>query len=235
MELDETQILRGQTPLAWSEWEDGAAKRAGDIPEGATRAMLLREKASHRGIAARGELRELVAFAVNQDFLDEICELTDLEYLDLNYPVTAGDLSGLKRLRRLRTLRMNGVRKITDFSPVMDLPELKTLMIEHAPHLTDLTLFREAHHLRSLGLEGSMWTTMRIASLKPLAGLRSLEALFLTSVVLKDKGLACLAECPRLRILDCARFAPKPEFDRLRALMPGLDCLWCDKYEIDGR
>ena len=40
-----------------------------------------REKNSHRGISCLTELRSLIAYQVNQEFLDEICELPLLELL----------------------------------------------------------------------------------------------------------------------------------------------------------
>ncbi len=194
--------------------------------------MLGRTKASHKGVSALKNLRELMAFDVNQDFFDEICELDNLEYLHLNYPVTAVDISGIKRLSKLKTLKMDSVRKVSDFTPVLSLPHLHTLIIANAKNLTDIEFLESAHHLKVIGVEGSMWTKQKIQSLRPLSGLQQLEALFMTTVVLEDQDLIYLASCPKLRILDCARFAPKSEFERLRRLMPDIECRWCEQYDI---
>lgn len=231
--LGEIDRLRGNDPLGWNAAESEPVTRPDVIPEAATRAVVVRKGASHRGIAARHGLRALVAMAVNQDFLDEICELSGLEYLHLGDPVTAEDLSGIARLGRLRTLKLDGVRKARDFSPLLAPPGLRILTIGNAPGLRDLDFLADAHQLASIGVEGDIWTAQKIESLRPLGGLRELEALFHTNVVLRDKELSYLADCPKLRILRCARFAPKRQFEALRRLMPDLRCEWCDRYEID--
>ena len=229
----ETQRLRGSRAVVWTTMPDAHPTEVESIPLHATHACLHRVKDSHDGISKRRKLQELVAYSVNQDYLDEICELRSLEFLHLGHPVTATDLAGVSQLENLHTLRLQSVRHIEDFSPLLSLPRLHTLMIEHAKHLSDIEFLSGAHHLRVIGVEGSMWTHQRVASLQPLSGLRNLEALFMTSVRLKDKDLTYLAGCPKLRILDCARFAPKRSFDALRAAMPDLACSWCDDYEIN--
>ena len=192
-----------------------------------------REKNSHRGISECTQVRKLIAKQVNQDFLDEISGLKDLEYLELEV-VTAEDLSPLQQLDHLRTLRIDSLRKAKDFMPLLNLPSLTKLFLQNSKHLHSLEPFSTAHQLVSLGVEGGMWSPQKIPSLKPLEGLASLEALFLTSVQLEDKNLSCLAAIPNLKLLKCARFAPKSEFEALRELMPELQCDWCDKYEIEG-
>lgn len=220
------QRLRGHDQLDWEEWRPLHVLSAGLIPPDAERASLRREKKSHRGIGERRRLRHLVATAVDQAFLDEICTLDGLERLDLMWPVTAADLSGLRNLRRLVHLGIDSPRNVTDFALLLELPTLRRLFIENAKHMTDLDWLSGAHHLESLGVEGSLWTTQHLPSLRPLAGLRGLRGLYLTSVRLKDQDLAPLADCPGLRVLECARFAPREAFEQLRRLMPALECDW---------
>ncbi len=216
----------------WPEWTDaGAATSLDAVPEGCTRAVFYREKSSHKGISSRRGLRKLIATKVNQDLFDEICELKALDYLELN-DLTIEDLAPISVLQNLRTLKLSGVRKVSRFDEVLKLPKLERLFIENAKHLSGLEFLAQAHHLRSIGIEGSMWTAQKVDSLAPLAGLAQLEALFMVSVRLRDKVLSHLAACPNLKILQCARFAPKVRFEELRALMPDLECTWCDRYEI---
>src|ERR1700752_5396508 len=131
-------------------------KSTDDIPLDAEFAVLGREKNSHRGISQRRGLRTLVAGAANQDYLDEICELPDLEHRDLAWPVTASDLSGLRRLTNLHVLKINTPRNVTDFTPILDLPALRYLFIKNAKHLTSLDwLAPFKGRLRSLCVGGS--------------------------------------------------------------------------------
>jgi hypothetical protein len=185
------------------------AESAGDIAPGAKLAILQRTKDSHRGIEQCRELQTLCAEAVNQDYLDRICTLDQLERLDLGWPVTAPDLSGLRRLTRLRYLRIDSPRAVTDFSPLLELPALTALFIENAKHLHALDwLAPLGQQLKVLGVEGSTWTAQKLESLRPLA------------------------DCPDLKYLGCARFAPKEEFEALKALRPDISCQWFVQYEI---
>ena len=220
-----------QRPMEdWPEW-DSYATNVAEIPADAQRARLRREKRSHRGLSSRAWLSKLSARQVNQEFLDEICELQNLVFLELDV-VTAADLTPLRRLTSLKTLKVEGVRKAEDLSPLATMDWLSYLSIVQAKHLCELSLLSGAHHLRMLAIEGGTWTTQKIDSLRPLRGLRSLECLFMSSVTLRDKELSYLADIPKLRVLDCARFAPKLQFDRLRHLLPNIECQWCDSYEI---
>jgi len=206
-----------------------AAGSAPDIPIDATIACLKRTKSSHRGIGDRKQLKILFAFAANQGFLEEISDLEALEELYLRWPVTATDLGPLRRLRRLRMLTIDSPRNVHDFTPLLDLPDLRHLMIENAKHLTGLEFLTAADRLEVIGVEGSMWTTQKIESLRPLAGLRSLQGLFLSNTRVADKSLAPLADCPQLKAMSCARWiAPQAEFERLKRLKPELECQWFD-------
>ena len=219
--------------IDWKRVRDCWAERAADIPADATMAGLGRDKNSYRGIGERKALTRLLTAGVNQDFLDEICALEGLDYLWLGWPVTAHDLSGLSRLKRLRFLKIDSPRNVTDFGPIAALPALASLFVENAKHIEGLDwLAPLGPRLATLGIEGSMWTMQKLPSLAPLAGF-AMEALFLTSVQLKDKDLTPLADCPNLAYLSCARFAPKQRFEALKALRPDIECTWFDRYEIE--
>jgi hypothetical protein len=220
--------FRGHDQRDWREWAPFRVDSAADSPLTADRAWLKRVGTSHRGIGERRSVRHLIVDAADQACLDEVCTLDGLERLELGWPVTAGDLSGLRRLVHLLHLRIDSPRNVADFTPVLELPAMRQLLIENAKHLSDAGFLADAHHLEVIGLEGSLWTRQRVASLEPFRGLRSLRALLLTSVRLGDKDLGPLADCPRLELLACARFVPRPEFERLHGLRPELACTWFD-------
>lgn len=214
----------------WKKWKHGQ-ESLNDIKENQEYVSFYRKKNSHKGISKFKKIKYLIANQVNSSFLEEICELSNIEYLNLEV-VTAESLECLENLPQLKTLYLYGPRKISDFSPLLHLPSLQNLFIENAKHLSTLDCFSEAHKLIALGVEGSMYTKQKIDSLKPLSGLKRLEAIFMASVQLRDKNLQYLASIPNLRVLDAARFAPKKKFVELRAIMPDLDCNWCENYEI---
>lgn len=199
-----------------------------EVPRDATCARLRREKSSHRGIGERTALRELAATVVNQDFLEEISSLTGLEYLELGWPVTAIDLSPLTRLSHLQILKLDSPRNITDFTPLLKLPKLEHLFIENAKHAMDIEWVRPLkQQLKVFGIEGSMYTTQHIASLKPLEGFR-LEALFLTNTQIRDQNLAPLRSMGSLKFLGTALNAPRAEFEALHSAQPQVKCDWFD-------
>ena len=202
---------------------------ATDIPHTGMVAFLRREKTSHRGISKHRHLRELCAFSVDQAFLEEICQLDQLEYLELGWPVTAKDLSPLRNLKLLRYLAIDTPGAIADFTPILEIPGLDSLSIVNAKQLRDIGWLRPLKkRLRVLGVEGSISTTQNIATLDPLAGFE-LEALFLTSTRLGDKSISVIGTMPKLRFLETAANAPKAEFMALKAEKPGLECEWFEE------
>ena len=213
----------------WRDWPLSLGDAA-SIPQDIERLHFYRENNSHQGIGNHISVRELSAKQVNQNFLIEICDLYNLEYLEME-TVTATDLGILKSLPNLRYLRIYGLRNAEDLSCLAELPSLRKLFLENTKHLTDLNFLDGNKELSAIGVEGSMYTKQKVASLEPISCMKSLEAIFLTSVQLGDKNLDYLASLPKLEFLSCARFAPRPSFDSLRDLMPKLVCNWCDKYE----
>jgi len=192
---------------------------------------FVRERDSHLGLSQFKNITALSANNVNQSFLEEICELKNLKSLTMKI-VTAQDLGSLSKLQNLKKIHFQAAHKTHDFSFVLKMPNLKGFYIAHAKRLEDLNFLSEAHHLKRVGIEGSMVTLQKIDSLAPFSEMQSLKELYLRSVQLRDKDLTYLAQCPNLKKLECARFAPKKSFQALRVLMPKLKCKWCDKYEL---
>lgn len=202
---------------------------AADLPMDVQFAHVGRDKASHRGIGLRTELRELAAGAPNQDYLEEIGSLEKLEYLDLGWPVTATDLAPLGKLTKLRTLRIDSPRAIADFTAITALPRLERLFISNAKHLRTLDFLRPLKdQLIALGVEGSMYTVQTIASLAPLKGF-ALEALFLTNTKLEEQDLSPIATMPNIHFLGTGINAPRKQFFALRDAKPDLACQWLDE------
>ena len=195
-----------------------------------------RVKQSFRGISTRKKLRILTASAVNQDFLDEICELPELEWLELTWPVTAETLEGLKRLPKIHRLKIDSPRNITDFTPILALPRLSRLEIENAKHLFDLGWMRPLRdRLEILGLDGSINTVQKIASLDPLDGF-AIRKLTMTSASVADKDLSPLITCRQLTELVCAKAVSTFEgFMALADARPDMACDWFSPEHWPGR
>jgi hypothetical protein len=217
----------------YREWQDfpDCTKSASDVPPNSETVFLYREKNSHRGISEAKSIKKLLAKQVDQEFLNEISKLINLEYLELEV-ITAENLEPLSNLKNLKTLKLDSVQKAEDFAFLENLPNLKRLFIQNAKHIKKLDFLSNLHNLIALGVEGGMYTKQKVDSVEPLKGLANLEALFMSSVQIKDKNLDYLSAIPNLGYFSCARFAPKSSFESLREKMPVLKCNWCDKYAI---
>ena len=217
----------------WSNIPDQVAELA-SVKRKADTVSFRRVKNSHRGLKEFRNIRRLFAYNVNDDFLKEICCLSELTYLWAEN-VTAEDLTPLAQLKVLEFLILRRVHKARSFGFVADMPGLRHLCLEWVKHLSDLEDLRAKQNLLSLGIEGAtpVGMTQRIESLAPILHWKCLESLYLTNTRVRDGNLRCLAKLTTLRHLETARFYPKSEFDALKAGHPKLKCDWFDDYELD--
>jgi hypothetical protein len=155
-----------------------------------------------------------------------------LEYLEIQ-TLTAENLNPLADLEKLQILKLEGVRKANKFYS-LEKKSLTKLFIESAKDISYLSFLSHTHNLVVLGNEGGMYTKQKVDSLEPISCLSKLEALFMSSVQLKDKNLDYLETIPNLKYFGADRFAPKSSFESLRKNMPKLICNWCDNYEVSA-
>lgn len=221
--------FRGHSGRDWQEWKARHYfEAAAEIPYDAARAWVSRQKLNYRGISDKKALRHLIAANVDQPFLKEIEQLSQLRRLELEWPFLGTDLTPLLALKQLEHLSIDSPRKVSDFSVLLELPSLRTLMITNAKRMPNLEWLSGAHHLEVLGIEGAIDSPYKIESLAPLAGLRSLRAFLCVSTRLADKRLSPLAQCPQLEYLSIAKCAPRSEFELLREAKPDMVCSWFD-------
>lgn len=219
--------FRGHDDRDFTMWADEHAyQQASDIPAAATKAWIGRKKLNYRGIRDRNSLTHLIARNVDQPFLEEIGCLTQLERLELEWPMVAKDLSPLLALPKLRFLNIDSPRHISSFASLLELPSLRTLILTDAKSMEDLRWLSDANALEVVGIEGGTFATQKIPSLAPLAGLSELKAFLGVSTAVADQDLQPLATCPKLEFLGIARVASKEQFEELRAAKPGLVCSW---------
>lgn len=219
--------FRGHADRNFSEWATKYAYgEASSIKGDAAKAWIGRQKLNYRGICERHGLRHLISANVDQPFLEEIGSLARLERLELEWPFVAKDLKPLLRLEELTFLSIDSPRNISDFQCLLELPALRTLIITNPKDMKNLGWLHNADHLEVIGIEGGMLNPLKIPTLEPLAGLRSLKAFLGVSTMLEDKKLDPLARCPSLEYLGIACVAPRAEFERLQSAKPELACDW---------
>ncbi len=168
-----------------------------------------------------------------------------LEVVQVYDRVTDAQLRVLGQARSLRMVSLFGVQA-TDLNPLAELAQLEHLHCDDAPTLTRLQSLTQLRHLRTLWLEhfrglrelsqiglltqlgglvlaGSMWTAMRVRSLRPLSALVQLERLHLVNVRVEDGSLAPVTGLTHLRELRVPNWFGIEEFAALAALMPKVD------------
>ena len=144
-------------------------------------------------------LRGLYVKWSNLTRIDSLCGLEDLRYLHLGSSARVRSIEVLAKLSRLKWLGLENLKLIRDVDPIGDLEGLE-----------------------GLALGGSMWTTWRLRSLKPLSRLRSLQYLTLLNLRCDDKTLAPLFSMSRLETFETARWWDQGEIETIRRLNPRL-------------
>lgn len=208
-------------------------KSLADLPSDVTTLRFCRDGSSHRGIHRFQSLRRLWLFSVNQEFLEELADIPTIEQLYIN-GITATDLAPLRRISGLRSLALIGGTKISSLDWIAEMPPLKTFAIEGFKRVLHLDPLASLTSLTALGVEGSIWTRMRVASLEPLSALQGLRSLFLTNLKTSDESLQPLHSLAGLEVLQIGALFPDEELVRLRQALPKLRCYWFDMIDRHG-
>jgi hypothetical protein len=192
------------------------------------------ERLPHRRIRRFKNLRRVWFYGVNQDFLEDIVQLPDIQSLYIE-GLAAIDLSILSRLPRLRRVILTKGTKIQNLDWVAGLSCLESLAIEGFKRVLHLDPLVSLTKLSALGIEGSTYTPMHIASLAPLSRLHDLRYLFITCLRTSDGSLKPLHTLKRLQVLECgASYFHDEEFVSLHQALPKLRCEWFDMIERYG-
>ncbi|MBI3875631.1 MAG: hypothetical protein HY300_06660 [Verrucomicrobia bacterium] len=232
MAFDHQERIDAGVSFDWSSLPTHRTSLA-DLPPDANELRFRRNGSSHRGVHRFRELRRLWLYSVNQEFLEELADVPTVEHLFID-GITATDLTPLRKLRRLRRLVLIGGSKIQSMDWVVELPPLETLAIENFKRLSHLDALEALTSLSALGVEGSMWTRMRVASLGPLSCLHGLRSLFLTNLIASDRSLEHLHSLAGLEVLQIGALFPDEELVRLRQALPKLRCAWFDMIDRHG-
>lgn len=196
-----------------------------DIKEDLTELRLRREGKWQTGLRNFRQLKRLWCYGVNQEFLDEIADLENLDTLCIE-KLTAQDLSPLWKLARLRILVVRGSTSIENLNWVGGLQSLRGLSFESCKKLTDIGPLAQLPDLAAVGIEGGMWTPMRVETLAPLSKISSLEYLFMTNLRVNDGSLKPLHNLSRLKVMLCANFFSKEEFCEMAKARTEVRCNW---------
>jgi hypothetical protein len=129
------------------------------------------------------------------------------------------DVVELAGANRLEYLMLNWAPRLVDLSFVRDLPALRVLYLNDMKRI-DLSTFPELPSLRGLFVGGTMWGTLKVESLAPLARFPGLRYLGLSNARPIDGSLKPLAQLTSLRELELPNFFEVGECARLSAALP---------------
>jgi len=158
---------------------------------------------------------------VSQETFDIICEMTNLKGLNIKWSGIK-NLDGITNLTKLENLNIGSSTQITDISPLSKLSNIKTLEIENFKSVKDFSSISKMTDLIGLGLNGGMYSVLKLDNLKPIEHLVNLEYLQLISTRIMDKSIDPLLNLKKLKSLRLSDKWSESDFDLLRQNMPNL-------------
>ena len=194
---------------------------------------LIRSGKELKGVSSLKSAKEFWAGGVNDKYLEDLCELTQLEFLHISN-LTAKTLEPLRNLRHLSRLYIRNATKISDLEWLTTHTQLKILSLENLPKVSSFDPLSRLTQLTALALNSGLWKDWRVESLTPLKELQLLNVLQLVGVRPSDGLLEPLTSLRQLRILACASYFPAHEFHKLKAANPELEYSWFETLKGDA-
>jgi hypothetical protein len=158
---------------------------------------------------------------VPQEVFDAACTVSNLKGLWVKWSSikTIGSIAGAPSLM---FLHLGSSPQLTSVEPLRRLGNLIWLELENIKRVSDFPVIGELRQLRGLAIEGSMWTTLVVDSLAPLAQLQELRHLSLANLRAKDKTLSPLFSLSSLEHFHAAQWWTKEEVSQLCRANPKL-------------
>jgi hypothetical protein len=131
--------------------------------------------------------RIIIAFGINQEFLDIFCHLPNLTTLIIDSS-KATDLNPILRLNKLERLEIERFTQLKDITPITKI-KLTHLRIENSFKIENYEKIGQMNTLVGLSLNGDTFAprNLRINCLEPFKNLTSLKHLDLNSASVIDK------------------------------------------------
>ena len=157
---------------------------------------------------------------VNQKMFDAACEMKNLEGLWIKWSGIK-NIDNLENLKNLKHLHIGSSGQIESIEVLKKLKSLETLELEQLNKISDFSIISELTQLEGLGIDGSIWTTQKIDTLKPLENHKNLKYLTTTNSKIKDKSFDPILKLNNLVRFNCSWNYPESEFEKLKS-MPNL-------------
>jgi len=211
--------------LNWST----AADTLDDVPVDTTSLRLTASTRNFRRLHDFTQLKSLFCFNINPRALEHIGDCPSLENLFIE-GLKSESIVPLRKLKSLKVLSIETCATIDSLVEFSRLHGLEGLSMGHFRNVHVLDPLAELVNLEQLAVAGSMWTRMKVESLRPLASLRRLKYLHLTNLKSVEESLRPIAEMIDLELLEIANFYPTEQFAWLSGRLKNTECIWFKPY-----
>jgi hypothetical protein len=159
-----------------------------------------------------------------QQVFDSACQLDQLIGLNIkNSSITT--LDNIIRLKNLKYLRIGDSSKIESIKPLESMTTLEVLAIENFKRISDFSNLIVLTNLKFLTIEGGMYTKQKIDSFDFLSELKNLTYLSMAMISTTNKSIDRIYKLKDLKTLNWPFDLTKDEMTRLKNELPNLKYL----------
>lgn len=158
---------------------------------------------------------------VPQRLFDAACNVPGLESLYIKWSGIK-NLDSVTRAKTISHLHIGSSTGLTSIEPLRGMNSLQWLGLESVTRISSLEPISELALLKGLTLEGSMWTTQYVETLKPIGKLRNLEYLSIANLRSRDRTLEPLFSLTKLQVFNAAQWWDTAELSEIERRNPGL-------------
>ena len=162
-----------------------------------------------------------LTFKVPQQLFDAACRMPDLEGLWIKWS-SIESIDNLRASEQLKYFHLGSSTKLASIEPLRDCMQLRSLGLENLARIDRLDPIAALTGLDQLSLEGSMWTSWKVATLEPIGRLNGLRYLSLANLRTGDRSLKPLYALRNLETLITARWWDEHELAEIRRSNPRL-------------
>jgi hypothetical protein len=146
---------------------------------------------------------------------DAICEMKGLQALWLKWSGIKS-IDNVTKLKSLQCLHIGSSTQIQSIEPLTQIEQLVWLELENIKLIRDVSPIGKCTQLVGLAIDGSMWTTQRVETLRPIGNLVSLNYLRIVNLRADDKTLRHLFPLQNLHRFHAATWWDQEEVEEIR-------------------
>jgi hypothetical protein len=158
---------------------------------------------------------------VPQALFEAACRVPNLEGLYVKWSGIS-DLAPLASARKMRWFHLGQTAQLGSIEPLATMSQLRWLGLELLSRVNELDPVGSLVDLEGLALEGSIGTTWRVRTLRPLGHLEGLRYLSIANLRTVDRTLSPLFSLSKLVSFRHASWWGPSELDEIRRRNPRL-------------